>query len=84
MKKYLVNYATPEFYSNQEEFSKKALGKDIAMQVASMEPKNVKDLENQDFIKDPSKKVSDLIKEVIAKTGENIKIGRIYRLELGK
>jgi len=71
-----------DFVARNELFQ--ALGKDIAMQVASMEPKNVKDLENQDFIKDPSKKVSDLIKEVIAKTGENIKIGRIYRLELGK
>jgi elongation factor Ts len=42
------------------------------------------DMENQDFIKDPSKKIIDLIKEVIAKTGENIKLGRVVRIELGK
>lgn len=60
------------------------LGKDLSMQVASMDPKNVKELEKQDFIKDPSKKVTDLVQEVIAKTGENIRIGRIYRVELGK
>jgi elongation factor Ts len=57
------------------------VGKDIAMQVASM---GDKDIEKQDFVKDPSRKVSDLIKEVIAKTGENVRIGRVFRVELGK
>jgi elongation factor Ts len=38
----------------------------------------------QPFIKDPTKKVEDLVNEVIAKTGENIRIGRIVRIELGK
>ena len=60
------------------------LGKDLAMQVASMDPKDAKDLAKQDFIKDPSKKISDLVKEVVAKTGENIRIGKIFRVELGK
>ncbi|HJX45835.1 MAG TPA: elongation factor Ts [Patescibacteria group bacterium] len=62
----------------------KNLGHNIALQVASMNPKDAKDLENQEFIKDPTKKISDLVKEVIAKTGENIRIGRFYRVELGK
>jgi len=57
------------------------VGRDIAMQVASM---GDLDIEKQDFVKDPSKKVSDLIKEVIAKTGENVRIGRVFRVELGK
>ena len=56
-------------------------GKDIAMQAASM---GDKDLLKQDFIKDPSKKIADLVKEVIAKTGENIRIGRVFHIELGK
>lgn len=60
------------------------LGKNIAMQIASMDPKDTKELEDQDFIKDPSKKVSDLVKEVIAKTGENVKIGKFVRFEIGK
>jgi elongation factor Ts len=59
----------------------KNLGHDLALQVASM---GEKDIENQEFIKDSTKKVGDLVKEVIAKTGENIKIGRVYRIELGK
>jgi elongation factor Ts len=57
------------------------LGHNLAMQVASM---GTEDLEKQEFIKDPSKKVSDLVKEVIAKTGENIRIGRVIRVELGE
>ena len=54
------------------------------MQVASMKPKDVKELQKQDFIKDPEQKISDLTKAVIAKTGENVKIGRISRIEIGK
>ncbi|MFH1971178.1 MAG: elongation factor Ts [Patescibacteria group bacterium] len=62
----------------------KGLAHDLALQVASLDPKNADDLLKQDFIKDPSKKISDLVKEVIVKTGENIRIGRIFRIELGK
>ena len=39
---------------------------------------------DQDFIKDPSKKIGDLVKEVIAKTGENVQVGRVVRMELGE
>lgn len=49
-----------------------------------MNPKDIKELESQEFIKDPSKKISDLVKEVIAKTGENVKIGKFSRIEVGK
>jgi len=56
---------------------------DLSLQVASMKAKNSKELEKQDFIRDQGKKVSDLIRELKTKTGENIKIGRIFRMELG-
>lgn len=36
----------------------------------------------QAFIKDPTRKVSDILNEAIAKTGENIKIGRFVRFEI--
>jgi elongation factor Ts len=62
----------------------KELAHNLAMQTASMKAENAKELEEQDYIKDPSKKVSELVKEVIAKTGENIRIGRVIRVELGK
>lgn len=68
-----------DFVAKNELFE--TLGKDIAMQVASMGEKN---LEKQEFIKDPTKTISDLMKEVIAKTGENIRLGKILKVELGK
>jgi len=72
-------FSETDFVAKNELFEQ--LGKDIALQTASMGEENI---ENQDFIKDPSKKIIDLIKEVIAKTGENIKLGRVIRIELGK
>ena len=68
-----------DFVARTQDFQD--LGHELAMQVASM---GDKDFEKQDFIKDPSKKVEDLIKEVIAKTGENSRIGRVFRVELGQ
>lgn len=62
----------------------KELAHNLALQTASMNAKNSDELVKQEFIKDPSKKISDLVKEVIAKTGENIRVGRVLRLELGK
>ena len=72
-------FCETDFVARNELFQQ--LGRDLAMQVASM---GEKDFENQEFIKDPSKKVSDLIKEVIAKTGENCKLGKVMKIELGK
>ncbi|MEK9209075.1 MAG: elongation factor Ts [Patescibacteria group bacterium] len=72
-------FCETDFVSRNELFE--SLGKDIAMQVASM---GEKDIEKQEFIKDPSKKISDLIKAVIAKTGENIRLWKVLRVELGK
>lgn len=71
-----------DFVARNELFEE--LAKNVAMQIASMNPKDVDELLDQEFIKDTTKKIGDLVKEVIAKTGENVKIGRIYRLELGK
>jgi elongation factor Ts len=62
----------------------KELAHNLAMQTASMKAKDAKELEEQDYIKDSSKKVSELVKDVIAKTGENIRIGRVIRVELGE
>jgi len=36
------------------------------------------------WIRDESQTIDDLIKGLITKTGENIKIGRIARFELGE
>ena len=39
---------------------------------------------SQPFIRDPQRSIQDIITEVIAKTGENIKVRRFARFELGK
>jgi len=70
-----------DFVARNEAFQK--LVHELALQIASMNPKNVEELLKQEYIRDPQKKVEELVKEVIAKTGENVIIGRFHRLELG-
>ncbi len=70
-----------DFVSGNADFQK--LGAEIAMQVASVPAKDVKELAKQEYIRDPSRTISDLIKEAVLKFGENIKIARILRWSLG-
>jgi len=60
----------------------KNLSHEIAMQITAMDPQNLEELLEQDYIRDGSKKIKDLISAVVAKTGENIKIGRFVRYAL--
>lgn len=60
------------------------LGQELSMQIASIPAKNVEELMNQEYIRNPSKKITNLIQEAIVKFGENIKIGRFLRWELGE
>lgn len=71
-----------DFVAKTEDF--KTLSHEIALQIASMNPESNEDLLNQEFIKDPSIKIEDLIKATVAKLGENIQIGKFARIELGK
>lgn len=71
-----------DFVARTDEF--RNLAHELAMQVASMDPKDVGELEKQEYIRDPSLKVKDLITNVVAKIGENIKIVRFVRFELGQ
>ncbi len=71
-----------DFVARTEDFKK--LAHELAMQVAALNPKNIKELLSQPWIRDESRKIDELIKELSAKTGENIKVNRLYRLELGK
>ena len=56
--------------------------REIAMQVAAAAPENVEALLSQPYIKDESKTVQDLVNEVIAKVGENVKVRTFSRIEL--
>lgn len=71
-----------DFVARTDEF--KTLAHEIAMQVASMNPKDNSALLKQEYIRDPSKTIADLIKEAITKLGENIIVARFVRFELGQ
>ncbi|OGY21232.1 MAG: translation elongation factor Ts [Candidatus Woykebacteria bacterium GWB1_45_5] len=71
-----------DFVARTDEF--KNLAHEIAMQVASMNPHSVEELLEQEYIRDSERKVKELVSEVAAKTGENIKVQRIARFELGE
>lgn len=62
----------------------KQLVHEICMQVAAMNPKDVKALLKQEYIRDSSKTIGILVKEAIAKLGENIVIKRFQRFEIGE
>jgi elongation factor Ts len=90
-----VNCET-DFVARTSEF--KELAHNLAMQIAAQAPQFVSreevpegadtELEAaclllQPYIKDPDKTVRDIIVETIAKVGENIKVSRFARFELG-
>jgi elongation factor Ts len=90
-----VNCET-DFVARTDEF--KELAHCLAMQVAALSPQFVSEEEMpegadeepqevclllQAYIKDPAKTVKDIIDETIAKVGENIRVSRFIRYELG-
>lgn len=90
-----VNCET-DFVARTDDF--KRLVHDIAMQVAATNPRVVGNEEpvegaeqlpdeevllKQPFIKDPSLSIEDLVKNAMARVGENIVIRRFARFELG-
>jgi len=85
-----------DFVARTEEF--KELAHNLALQIAAMSARYTSpeelppdsDLDSkeaclllQPFIKDPSKTIQDIITETVARLGENIKVGRFSRFELG-
>lgn len=69
-----------DFVARLDEFKK--MGHDIAMHIAAMDPADQAELLAQPFVKDQSTTVENLIKSVVAKTGENIQLGRFCRYAL--
>ena len=69
-----------DFVADGDDFQK--LGRELAMQVASMEPKNVKVLLSQTYIRDSKRKVKELVEEVAIKVKEKIVVEEIARLSV--
>jgi elongation factor Ts len=72
--------AETDFVVRSEPFQN--LAHEITMQLTAMPAQNVEELMEQEYIKDPSKKVSDLVKDVIGRVGENVRVNQFYRIEL--
>ncbi len=85
-----VNCET-DFVARTEEF--RTFAREVAMQVASMNPSEVGEIEgdvengsallNQEYIRDSRRTIRELLKETIGKVGENIQITRFVRFEVG-
>ncbi len=71
-----------DFVARTEDFQE--LAREVAMQVAAMNPKDTKDLLSQAYIRDVSMTIEQLVKQKIAKLGENIQVGRFARIALGE
>ncbi len=87
-----------DFVANTEDF--RQLARNVAMQIAAMNPTLVsKDdperpqyegsdeevcLLSQPFIRDSSRTIEHLVQDAVAKTGENIRVRRFTRFELGR
>ena len=71
-----------DFVARTEDF--KNLAHELSLQIASMNPSSVEELLSQEYIRDNSMTVDQLIKSVIGKLGENIQIGRFERIALGE
>jgi elongation factor Ts len=69
-----------DFVAKNPEF--KAVGYDIAMHVAAMNPENTAELLEQPFIKDTSKTISDIINGAVQKFGERTEVGQFVRFSI--
>ena len=70
-----------DFVAKTDDFKK--LCQEVAMQVCAVGADSVEDLLNQEYIRDNSRKIADLVTETIAKLGENVKIARVTRYTVG-
>jgi elongation factor Ts len=71
-----------DFVARNESFL--SFATDIALHIAAAKPQDIEELMDQDFIKDPSIKISQLLHQIIAKTGEKVEIKRFVLYTLGE
>lgn len=69
-----------DFVARNKAFSE--LARDLAMQVAAMDPADEQELFAQPFFRDQGKTVGDRIAETTAELGENIRLKTFVRVEV--
>ncbi|MDP2655466.1 MAG: translation elongation factor Ts [bacterium] len=67
-----------DFVAKNPEFM--AFARELAMQVAAMNPENTEELLKQEFIKDSSKTMQNLLNEATQKFGERVEVTQFVRL----
>src|SRR3989344_5675372 len=68
-----------DFVARTDEY--KHLAHELCLQIAAMNPKDIKALMNGEYIRDASITIVDLVKQTIAKVGENIMVARFTRMQ---
>jgi len=71
-----------DFVAKTDAFKK--LCQEVAMQVCSEDFKDVQQLLDSEYIRDPSKKILDLVNETIAKLGEKIELVKFVKFSVGE
>jgi len=71
-----------DFVARTEDFEK--LAKELAMQVTSTNPENIPGFLAEDYLRDPSQKIEDVIKATSGKLGEKIELKRFVRFKVGE
>ena len=72
--------AETDFVVRSEPF--RELAKELALQIAAVGGSTTEELLAQEYVKDPSRTVQDLVQDVIRRVGENVKLNAFSRLEL--
>ncbi len=69
-----------DFVARTEVFQN--LGKELCLQIASMNPSSTEELLEQEYIREPEKKISDLVGGTSGTVGEHIRVERFVRYEI--
>lgn len=76
----IVLQCETDFVARTEEFKK--LAREIGMQISAMNPETVEDLLKQEYIRDASQTIDQVIKSLIGKLGENITVREFKRFAI--
>lgn len=71
-----------DFVAKTDDF--KNLCKEVAMQVCTEDYEDLEGLLGSEYIRDPSKKIIDLVNETTAKVGEKIEIRKFTKFAVGE
>lgn len=71
-----------DFVAKTDEF--KSFVHEVALQAANSSVDDIEELLKEEYFKDSTKNIQDLLHETISKTGENIKVKRFVKFVLGE